>query len=712
MTATAPQPAPVLADRLKAVRVRVRRDLEVTRHVFRGAPCYVVRDPITFQSHRLDPEDYRLFIRIDDSRPLGEIFEEVVGAGLLDAADAEVFYQFVLSLHRYSFLSLPVTDEQALFRRHQARRQAQRRQKLIGFLALQIPLLSPDAFLTRTLPWVRWLFSRWAFLGWLVLVLAAGCVAASRGAELLRPIHGLLVAHNLPLIWFTLIALKACHEFGHAYACRHFGGHVPEMGLYLVMFTPCAYVDATAAWSFSRRRDRLIVSLAGVYVELAIAAGAVFVWALTGPSLLNAAAYNVIFLASATTLLFNANPLMRFDGYYVLSDLVEVPNLRQHSAQYILAVAKRVLLGLPNPAPPETWRLRGTLLWFGVASTVYRTMVILAIAAVVASKLFVVGFALGVLYLCLTLWGLARRLARYLWTAPETAPVRRRAVAISVLVFGILPLGFALFPLPRKVQVAATVSAANETVVRAATPGFVKRVAFVRGQTVASGDLLVELTNTEVAERVAKAQAELDASHARQAAYEPADPAAALREGERAQQRALELDRERTRQDELRVAAPLQGVVATGLRPTQTGQFLRLGDPVAVLIAGAYEVRAVLTADEFAAAAPALGQVATFRPAGAPAQALTGTITRIQPAASRKVELAALTHAAGGWIAVDPTGEAQQPYLEVTITLETADAVAAVHGMTGTVQLSARAEPAAARVCRRVLRFINHLLQA
>ena len=705
--------APPLADRLKSVHVGLRQDLEVTRHVFRGVPCYIVRDPITFQSHRLGLEDYRLFISIDTQRSLGETFDEVVSAGLLEADEEDTFYQFILNLHRFGFLNLPVTDDRLLFRRHQARAKARRRQKLIGFLAVQIPLVKPDAFLTRTLHWGRRLFSTWFFVGWLVMVGSAACVAATRWADLVQPVQGLLVAHNLPLLWLTLIGLKVCHEFGHAYACKHFGGHVPEMGIYLIMFTPCAYVDATAAWGFPRRRDRLVVSLAGLYVELALAALAVLVWASTGPSLLNAAAYNVIFLASAVTLLFNANPLMRYDGYYVVSDLVEVPNLRQRSAQYMLALAKRLLLGIRNPSPPATWRLRIILLVFGAASTAYRTMVMLAIAAVVASKLFLVGFTLGVAYLGVTVYGLTRRLGRYLWYAEETAAVRVRAIALSVFVFALVPAFVGLVPVPSSVYAAAAVIAEHETVVRAAVPGFVRRIGFERGQTLAPGALLVELGDTASEENLAQARAEVEASELRRSGYEPTDPAAAQQEAERTRKHQAELARVRSRQAELQITAPDGGRVAAGLKPTQMGKFVRVGEPVATLIAGDCELRAVLTAEEFATAQPKVGQSVRFRPAGAPDLSLIGTIRDVRPAASRTIDLVALTHVAGGHIAIDAgTGQAQQPYLELVVTLDPSAASAAVHNMTGVVQLPATSESIAARLYRRTVRFINNLLKS
>ena len=404
-----------LADTLRSVHVGLRKDLQVSRHVFRGAVSYIVRDPMTFQSQRLDLGDYELFVSVHTSSSLFEIFNSLVERGKLSKGDEERFYQFVLSLHRLGFLRLPVSDDKLLYQRYLVRQRAKRREKLMGFLFLRIPLWNPDAFLDRTIHRARPLFGTPALILWTLLMISAGYVAAVNWHELLRPDQGVLVAGNLPLLWVTLIVLKILHELGHAYACKHYGGHVPEMGAYLIMFTPCAYMDATASWGFSRKGERLIVCFGGMYVESFIAAIAVFVWAATEQSLIHSLAYNVIFLASVVTILFNINPLMRFDGYYILSDLVEIPNLRQRSTRHVLSVLKRLLLGLKAATESGGRRLRATLLTYGVALSMYRAALLVTIAAVLIFKLHTVGLLLGGGFLAATGIGIVRSLMKYLW---------------------------------------------------------------------------------------------------------------------------------------------------------------------------------------------------------------------------------------------------------------------------------------------------------
>lgn len=599
-----PHMRPSLAATLRPVRVGLREDLEVSRHLFRGVPSYIIRDPMTFQSQRLDLADYEIFVSIDATTPLSEIFDDLVRRRKIGANDEEKFYQFVMSLHRLGFLRLPISDDKLLYRRYQMRQRARRREKLMGFLFLRIPLWNPDAFLDRTIHLARPLFSRGFFVIWILLVVSAGYVAARHWDELLEPLEGVLVARNLPLMWVTLIVLKLFHELGHAYACKHYGGHVPEMGAFLIVFTPCAYMDASTSWGFTRRRQRLVVCCAGMYVEAIIAALAMFFWAATEPSLLRSLVYNVIFLASVVTVLFNINPLMRFDGYYIASDLTEIPNLRPRSSQYLLGLLKRFLLGVSPPPETGEWRLRAILFVYGVAATIYRVFLMIAITAILISKMFVLGIVLGVFFLGGTLLVSVRKLTAYLWYAEETALKRWRAVGLSMLILIGLPAGLAFVPLPSQVQAAALIVAEHETVVRVRTPGFLEQVTVEYGQLVDVGDSLAQLADDACLEEIAQAEANVQASKIRRDAYRIDEPVRVLQEeaGGTVHQRALE--EARSKLTDLHILAPSAGRIVECLQDSDTGSFLAKGNPVAAIVTGRWQVRAVLTEDQIVRSAP------------------------------------------------------------------------------------------------------------
>jgi putative peptide zinc metalloprotease protein len=314
-----------LPDRLRNVRVGVREDLEVSRHLFRNEPAYIVRDPISFQSFRFDTIDYGIFVRISTDKTLGDLYEELVVGDVLDADDEQRYYSFIFQLHRSGLLALPVSDATLLYKRFQAREASKARNRWKSFFFFQVPLWNPDRFLDRTVHLARPLFTRTAFMVWCLVIISALYVVAVRWRDLFQPLEALLAMRNLIIMWITLVGLKFFHEFGHAFACKRFGGVVPEIGAMFIVGTPIAYVDATASWGFPSRLKRMIVGLGGMYFESFFAAIAVFVWAASEPGLIKSIAYNTMLLASVVTILFNINPLMRFDGYYLFSDLVEIP---------------------------------------------------------------------------------------------------------------------------------------------------------------------------------------------------------------------------------------------------------------------------------------------------------------------------------------------------------------------------------------------------
>jgi putative peptide zinc metalloprotease protein len=704
--------APRLRERLRTVHVALRNDLEVSRHLFRGEPAYLVRDPLTLQSHRLEPADYKIFIAVRGDRPLGETFNELVGRGDLDRDDEESFYQFIVSLHRLTFLNLPVADNQLLYKRHVAKKTARRRQKLLSILFLRVPLINPDDFLDRTLHHVRFLFSRPFFSIWAALVVAALFVGVLHFGALVQPVQGVLAARNLILMWITLIGLKVLHEFGHAYACKHYGGYVPEMGAYFILFTPCAYVDATASWGFTRKRERLIVCLAGMYVESFFAAIAMFVWAATPPGLIHDIAYNVIFLAGVVTFLFNINPLMRYDGYYVLTDLVEIPNLRQRSTVYVVDLLKRFALGIRTSPKTVPTRERILLSVFGVCAALYRITLTLGIAALIASKMFILGMMVAAGFAISAFYGPGRRLMLYLWRSPETAPVRVRAVEVSALLLIGLPVAVAMIPIRGSVDAAGAIGCENETVVRARVEGFVDRTWIATGQQVDAGDRLVRLRNDAYHEAVAHAVARVEASALRQNAYEVDAPAQALAEA--AQQAAFrrDLNRRQAELAALSIRADAPGRVIACIQSDDTGRYLELGEPIATLVAGRWQVRCVLTEDEMADCRPAEDDAVEVRLTAAPGRSRRGTIRRIAPAGSRTVAAQTLTHLGGGDIAVDPESrEASQPYFEITIDLPLELDRDLRHGMTCKVRFDGHADSIAAAVMRRLIRFTDSLMQ-
>ncbi len=701
-----------LARRLGPARVALRGDLRFYRHVFRGRPCYVARDPVSMNCHRFTAEDYQVLTMIDSRRSLADVFTALCERGVLTADDEQRFYDFIVSLHQLGFLNLPICDDRSLYRRFLARRQAMWKQRLAGFLFLQIPLINPDGFLTRTAHLAAFVFSRWFFALYLVLMSLAGAVAVGHWRELIAPAHDFFAVGNVGLMFIILILLKVIHEFGHAYACKLRGGTVPEMGAFLVVFAPLAYVDATSAWGFTRKRDRLIVSLAGMYVETFIAALAVLVWAATPSPTTKIIAHNVLTLAGLVTVVMNANPLMRFDGYYILSDLAEIPNLRQRAQRFVQDVLKRIFFNVPITSASQSMNLMALLLGYGVSAAVYKAVLVLSIAAVIATRAYFIGIAIAAFYILATLLRVTRSLTAYLWRSPQIAPYRMRAVALSTLLLAGFPAAILLAPVPSTVRASGQLARENQHRLRSTHDGFLESIEVRPGDFVDARSPVALVRNPSLDEALLEARGEHHAALLRARAWSETDRARALAEQHLADALQAEVDHRLALRDRQRLAPDTDGQVIDCLSDGDLGRFIARGQPLATIVSGAWQARALLSEDDLAAANPRIGQSVELRAADDPAKPLSAIVTAILPTGSRQVTLPALTQHGGGSIPVHTTANeslADRPYFEIVLTLDSAPDTALRHHATVSISFPGPREPIGNVIQRRFLRLIQKI---
>ncbi|MEO1498662.1 MAG: hypothetical protein AAFV43_16075 [Planctomycetota bacterium] len=705
--ATAGDVAGDLSARLADVRVSVRPDLQVSRHNFGDAPAYVLRDPITNQTHRLSIDDYHVFAHIDTSRTLGETFRLLCKQGRVQPADAPRFYRYVLHLQQVGLLALPVSDGKSLHERHQKRRQAATAISVTKLLFYRVPLVRPDAFLERTVNLVAPLFTWTAFVIWAVLMLAAGSVVAIHRSEFVDPLAGMLAIRNLPVLWVLLVGLKLLHEMGHAWACKRFGGDVPEMGAFFIMGTPCAYVDATASWGFPSRKRRIIVALAGMYFESFAMIGAIAVWLVTDPGIVNSAAQYAVVLSTVVTIGFNANPLMRYDGYYVASDLLNIPNLRQESQNELYAWLKRVLFGVPIPPASET-RQQTLLFWFGLASRVYMTTVILGIAWLVATCIPIVGPAIAVSIVGSTIVTTAKSAWQYLSTHDEL--VRRRERAWAVVIGGAVTASLVIgaIPTPTGVDTLGSIQREHERVVHAGVSGFLESRSVDTGDTIAEQQTVCTLRNPDAIAEVGRLGSELMAVRAQTLAAAEA-PAEAGRFDARSTNVRSRLREARRLAAETTATAQISGQVVDASGLERVGRYVRLGEPLATIGAGGWVVRSLLTDEGVSDSRPAVGDQVRVRLIGRPGDVLQGTVVSVKAAGSRQVADPALTHLAGGDITVTEDMVADRAFFEVVLRLDDRPDCTLRRGMTAIIDFGGRPATIAAFLWRRGQQLVNRM---
>ncbi len=486
--------------RIADLKVSLRSTVRARKQYFRGEKWYVLHDPFNNSFFRLRPEAYDFVSRLRPDRTVEEIWEECLERQPDVAPGQEDVLQLLTQLYYSNILYFEMpADSEKLFERYHKRRQREIRSKFLSIMFMRIPLFDPENFLKRLMPGIRFIIGYVGAAIWLAVVGFALKLVFDRFALATEQAQGVLAPDNLFLLYTGLVIVKSLHEFGHAAACKRFGGEVHTMGVMLLVFTPLPFMDATSSWSFRSRWQRALVGSAGMIIELFLAGLATFVWAWSGPGTLHSLAYNIMFVASVSTLLFNGNPLLRFDGYYILSDLLDVPNLYSRALKHLRHLAERYLFGYKDSfSPTQSTKEAAWLTVFGVLSGIYRVVVFVGIILFVADKFLLAGLIMAII--CIISWGIVPpfKLIKYLVFSPRLARTRSRAVAICAGgILGVF-LFLALFPFPNRFRAPGILESENHVQVLNDSAGYVERVITGSGSRVQNGTPLIKLYDREI----------------------------------------------------------------------------------------------------------------------------------------------------------------------------------------------------------------------
>jgi putative peptide zinc metalloprotease protein len=652
--------------RVASLRPKLAPQVTTQRQSFRGRPWYVLFDPLSQRSLRLTPAAWHAVARMDGATTLQEVWESTVSALDADAPAQHELIQLLTQLHEADLLvSDAVPDLDELLRRRDRRRRDNLHRNLLNPLALRLRLWDPDRFLGASLPAVRWLFSPLGAALWLALCLTALLLAAMHGDELRRDLGGrLLGAGPLLGLAFVYPVIKALHELGHGWAAKAGGAEVHDMGLMFLVLAPVPYVDASGSTAFASKYRRALVAAAGILTELALAALALFVWLAVEPGWTQAVALDVMLIGGVSTLLFNGNPLLRYDGYFVLCDLIESPNLAQRSAQYWRWLARHHLFGVPQVAPPEaTVGEKRWFLCYGPASWVYRIVITAGIALFLGREYLYVGLAVGLWGLGLLLvWPLMKGL-HYLLHAPELTGRRMQPLLVSAGGMSLLLVLVAGVPLPLSTYAQGVVWPEEQAQLRSAQAGFVDQVAVSNGQAVQRGAVVMRLTNDRLqTERATAAAREQRDEQRWQAAFAGARAQRDAGHGQvvaQIQHAAWEQARRARAEADARVAllavwAPREGQVEIPRAEDLPGRWVRQGETLGQVDTGEPPtVRVVVGQEDIALVRAGLLRV-EVRLAGRLGEVLPARLLREVPGGDDTLPSAALSVAGGGLVAVAP----------------------------------------------------------
>lgn len=693
--------------RVSGLKPRLRGQARIHRQRFRKRIWYVLEDQQNGKYHRLSPAANLAVALMDGRRTMEEIWDMVGQKAGDDPPTQDEMILLLSQLHAADLLQTELPpDFTELAERSARTARTNIMSRIKNPLALRVPLWDPDRFLAATAWLVRPLFTVWGFLAWLALVVAGLVVTVLNWA----PIQSAAGSHlfnvaNLAIIALVYPLVKALHEAGHAYATKVFGGHVHETGIMFLILVPAPYVDATSATGFGSKWQRIVVSGAGIMVEFGLAALAVIFWVNAEPGVAREIAFSVMLIGSVSTLLFNGNPLLRFDGYYVLMDLIEIPNLGTRANRYITYVIQRYAFGLSQTENPSHERSeRKWLFCYAILAFLYRVMLSLGIALLVATQLFFVGVLLAILTLFTTFVMPVFKMLGYLFGAPALHHNRRRALLVSAGAVALVVAVVGYVPLPYATVAQGIVWLPGEDEVRAGTSGIVTEIMVADGEAVSPGTQLVRLEDAGIGARravIAARLAELDLR------YDALLFVDRVRAAETAQQREHVLGQQRNLDQ--REAALVATAQSSGrfiaAEPNLIGRYVRQGDLLGYVVSDAAPVVRVVIPQSEVDLVRARTEGVEVRYSFEPRQSLPASITREIPTGQNDLPSLALAARAGGDIPIthtaDGTPVALEPLFIVDVTTPRPEGMLP-YGARAYVRFDHGSEPLYLRVQRAV----------
>jgi putative peptide zinc metalloprotease protein len=466
----------------------------------------------------------------------------------------------------------------AMFRRKKQKKKAEQRSTVNPF-AMKMSLWDPSGFLDR-LGWLQSLiFNPWVFLLWLIIFISALLSASTNWEEL----HAHFASHMstpryLFLAWISFPFIKALHELGHAMAVRHWGGQVTETGITLFLLTPAPYVDASAASAFRRPIQRVVVGATGLMVELLLAAIALLVWYSSQPGFVQDLAFVIMFVCSVSTLLFNGNPLLRFDAYYILCDVFDLPNLATRSRAYWTNKAKRLVLGKKSVIPMHyALGERKWLVAYAPLSIFYTLFIVSYVVLWLGAQSFIVGIVGGLVMLGgMIVKPMYSMIKNILASAPLGAARFRAKVAIASSLGGLVVL-LTLIPVPFSTTAQGVVWIPDEALVRAESEGFIKEIRVYHGDPVEPGQVLVVLDDPELTAERDKKQKQVEGLRTEQFNQLFQDPSRAMSIGEKIDSLNAEIARLNERLAGLLVRSKAGGYLVMPHQYDMPGTFVKKG---------------------------------------------------------------------------------------------------------------------------------------
>ena len=670
---------------VKLTKPRLREAVDVFPRRLRGRSWIFLHDQATQKFLRLTPEAWMIIKLMDGNTNLETIWEQ----SCLNQQQLQQKYQFynentqVISqndlvsllgqLYSNDMLQTQMSaDATEIVKRYRKQKFQAFKQSFLNPISIKIPLWYPDKWFSRQTTTALRLYTWTFFVCWLVVIIPAIVLAGSHWEALTANLSDrILSTSNLFILWCTYPLVKAVHEWAHGMAVKAWGGVVREIGLMLIIFMPVPYVDATYSYRFTSKWVRALVAATGVMAELFLGAIALYVWLNVESGLIKAFAFNVIFIAGVSSLLVNGNPLMRYDGYYVLTDIVEIPNLSQRAKNYWIYLSDRYLFGAKDAKPPMGYdRERSWLFIYGFIAPIYRVFIIFTLIWFVAQKYFVLGVIMAIVSAWMS-FGLPvykgiKHIHKGNSLTKKRVQSKRRLYSSLFLI--VLLLMVVPFPFHSVQQGIAWLP--EENIIRANTNGTLESTYVTPSSTVYKGQNLASLSNQELVQQYESIEQEMAALilKIRQAQSVDVQNFYALQ----SKYQSLEKQKSFLKQDinSLKILSPDEGIWYTKSVNIITGTYIKKGDIVGYVAPEQTQIVRVVVEQNVMSLINERLESIEVKSTTDLKRSYDALMTRRTPKAAFELPSAALGINAGGNIVVDPSDASGTQSIERVFDIE------------------------------------------
>lgn len=693
--------------RIANQKIALRSSVRIHRQYYRGVLWYVLYEPFTSQFFRFRENAYEFIVRLSLHKTVEEIWYELLELYPDDAPGQGDIVNLLSTLYQANMLYYNESEDSSqLLERKQTKKNKKIKGTLLNILFIKIPLIDPYPLLKRLQPIIKITISKITFVIWFLLILYAAKVGIENFETLKNEAQGFLSPSNLIWIYACTVFIKIFHEFGHSFAVHRYGGEVHTLGVMFMLLAPLPYMDATASWAFRKKSQRILVGCGGMVFEFFIAAIALIIWSYLGGGTLKAIAYNVFFIASISTLLFNANPLMRFDGYYILTDILDMPNLQKQSKDHLKYILEHYFLKKTD-ANKVSFSLKESFIYsfYGIASSIYKIILFSGIVIAISNYYLIISLIMGVLLIITMILTPLFHFMKYIFTSSSLILVRTRAITITLFFIGLVYFFLFTIPIPDTMTAHGILEAERYENVVIKTNGKVKEITSFTNTFIDSGASLLVLENPILENLIDEKKAAITEIQYQYKNALNLYPENMMPLSKRIEVLNQELNKLLEDKNNLILNAPLSGIFISDHLSNFQSKWLSKGDSIGFIIdTSRFIFSAVIPQEEAGRIFNSSPEKIKIRLIGNAFSELAVRSTKVIPLAQNQLPSVALGWLGGGEVEVNTSSENKtvEPFYLIKAQVQSNNEVLFLQGRSGKIHFELGTKPLGMQIIRKI----------